>query len=44
MFKIHVSKWIMFVFTDLIKGIIPSKDPKDSKNSGSNNDERDYIK
>lgn len=40
MFKIHVSKWIMFILTDLIKGVIPPKDEKDGKDSA----ERDYIK
>lgn len=37
MFKIHISKWIMFILTDVIKGIIPIDDSKDSV-------QRDFIK
>lgn len=42
MFKIHISKWIMFILTDVIKGIIvmPSDDDKDKKD----NVKRDFIK
>lgn len=39
MFKIHISKWIMFILTDVIKGIIPSDDEKDKENA-----QRDFIK
>jgi len=40
MFKIHISKWIMFILTDVIKGIISMEDSKDDKD----NAQRDFIK
>ena len=42
MFKIHISKWIMFILTDVIKGIIPA--PSDENKDEKDNVKRDFIK